>query len=264
MEHPAYGQVRPVTPYASVLLAENPNIMTLHGTNTWLVSGPESDESMVIDPGPADAEHLGRIADHGTVSLVLLTHHHPDHTEGVRDLVERTGAPVRALDPALCARAEPFVDGEMIESAGVRLRVVATAGHTADSVCFAVAHESVPAVFTGDSVLGQGTTIVAHPDGHLGSYLASLRTLAALPPGTMGLPGHGPELPDIASAASGYLDHRQKRLDQIRAVTAERGADVTAREIVDVVYADIDSAARPAAEATVHAQLTYLREQREI
>ena len=202
MQHPAYGELRPVTPYAAVLLARNPNIMTLDGTNTWLVSAPGAGESVVIDPGPADAEHLRLVAEQGPISLVLLTHHHPDHTEGVRDFVELTGAPVRALDRELCIDAEPFADGEVIEAAGVRLEVIATAGHTADSVCFAVDHDEVPAVFTGDSVLGQGTTIVAHPDGRLGSYLASLRALAALPAGTTGLPGHGPELPDIAAASA--------------------------------------------------------------
>lgn len=264
MQHPAYGQVRPVTPYASVLLAPNPNVMTLHGTNTWLVGAPEAAERVVIDPGPAEAEHLRLAAERGRVSLVLLTHHHPDHTEGVADFVELTGAPVRAWDRALCVDAEPFGDGEIIEAAGVSLKVIATAGHTADSVCFAVDDEENPAVFTGDSVLGQGTTVVAHPDGHLGSYLSALRLLADLPPGTAGLPGHGPELPDLAAAAAGYLDHREKRLAQIRAVIAERGPQVTAREVVEVVYAAVDRSAWPAAESTVLAQLAYLREQNEL
>ncbi|MCI2421980.1 MBL fold metallo-hydrolase [Saccharopolyspora sp. K220] len=263
MEHPAYGALRPVTKYASVLLAHNPSPMTLEGTNTWVVREPDSGDCVVIDPGPADAEHLRQIADHGPVSLVLLTHHHSDHTAGVAQFAELTGARVRALDPALCRGAEAFRDGEIIKAGGVELRVIATAGHTADSVCFAVEHDE-PAVFTGDSVLGRGTTVVAHPDGDLGSYLKSLRLLAELPTGLRVLPGHGPELPDVQAIATAYLEHREQRLDQVRAAVREKGPSVTPRQVVEVVYADVDRSVWPAAELTVQAQLAYLREQGEL
>lgn len=261
MNHPAYGELRPVTPFASVLLADNPGPMTLDGTNTWLVGTGAS--RVVIDPGPADAEHLRRIAEHGPVSLILLSHHHPDHTEGVAELAERTGAPVRALDPELCAGAEALTGGAVIEESGVRLEVLATPGHTEDSVCFAADHAGDTAVFTGDTILGRGTTVVAQPDGHLGSYLDSLGKLARLPEGTPALPGHGPDLPDVGEAARGYLTHRAQRLDQVRQVVGERGPRVTAREVVEVVYADVDPSVWPAAEWTVDAQLTYLAEQGE-
>ncbi|MDA3624866.1 MBL fold metallo-hydrolase [Saccharopolyspora oryzae] len=257
MEHPAYATLRPVTPYASVLLAQNPSPMTLDGTNTWLVG--DAAGRVVIDPGPNDAEHLRLVADHGPVSLVLLTHHHPDHTDGVEQFVELTGAPVRALDPALCRGAEPLQDGEVVDAGSVGLRVLATPGHTADSVCFAVDHDE-PAVFTGDSVLGRGTTVVAHPDGHLASYLDSLRRLADLPEGVRVLPGHGPDLPDVRAIAEHYLQHRRQRLEQVREALAELGPDVTPRQVVEVVYADVDRSVWPAADLTVQAQLTYLRE----
>ncbi|MEV0082184.1 MBL fold metallo-hydrolase [Saccharopolyspora sp. NPDC050642] len=263
MEHPAYGTLRQVTPYASVLLAHNPSPMTLEGTNTWVVRDPGAGDCVVIDPGPDDAEHLRRVADQGPVSLVLLTHHHGDHTDGVDQFVELTGAPVRALDPALCRGAEAFRDGEVIKAGGVELRVVATAGHTADSVCFIADHDE-PAVFTGDSILGRGTTVVAQPDGHLGSYLASLRLLAELPPGLRVLPGHGPELPDAQAIATAYLKHREQRLDQVRAAVRDHGPEVTPRQVVEVVYADVDRSVWPAAEWTVQAQLAYLREQGEL
>ncbi|KAA5835932.1 MBL fold metallo-hydrolase [Saccharopolyspora hirsuta] len=258
-EHPAYATLRPVTRYASVLLARNPSPMTLEGTNTWVVGEPGATGRAVIDPGPEDADHLRRVADHGPVSLVLLTHHHGDHTDGVERFAELTGAPVRALDPALCRDAEPLRDGEVVEAGGVELRVLATPGHTADSVCFAVEHDE-PAVFTGDSVLGRGTTVVAHPDGHLGSYLESLRRLADLPEGLRVLPGHGPELPDVRAIATHYLQHRHQRLDQVRAALADLGPDATPRQVVELVYADVDRSVWPAADLTVRAQLTYLRE----
>ncbi|GAA0539922.1 MBL fold metallo-hydrolase [Saccharopolyspora subtropica] len=259
MEHPAYGELRPVTPYASVLLARNPSPMTLEGTNTWVVRDPDASACAVIDPGPADTDHLGRVAQHGPVSLVLLTHHHSDHTGGVSRFAELTGAPVRALDPALCRGADPLREGEVIDAGGVELRVLVTAGHTADSVCF-VADHAEPAVFTGDSILGRGTTVVAHPDGHLGSYLESLRLLADLPAGLRVLPGHGPELPDVREIANAYLSHREQRLAQVREALASLGPDATPRQVVELVYADVDRSVWPAAELTVQAQLTYLRE----
>lgn len=264
MEHPAYGELRKVTAYASVLLAHNPTAMTLEGTNTWVVRDPDATECIVIDPGPADPAHLKRVAETGPVAQILLTHHHPDHTEGAQDFAELTGAPIRALDAAWCSGGEAFLDAEVIEAAGVRIRTMATPGHTADSVCFVVDDRDEPAVFTGDSVLGRGTTVVAHPDGDLGSYLASLRGLADLPPAIRGLPGHGPELDDVASTASAYLDHRERRLEQVRAVVRECGPAVTTRQVVEVVYAEVDRSVWPAAEWTVQAQLAYLRDRGEL
>ncbi|GAA4863117.1 MBL fold metallo-hydrolase [Saccharopolyspora cebuensis] len=261
MEHPAYGTPRPVTAYASVLLCRNPSPMTLEGTNTWLVGAPGAAHRAVIDPGPDDLDHLRRADAQGPVSLVLLTHHHDDHTGGVDEFARLTGAPVRALDPELCSSGDPLRDGEVVEAGGVPLRVLATAGHTADSVCFAVDGAEEPAVFTGDSVLGRGTTVVAHPDGHLRSYLDSLRRLADLPAGTRALPGHGPELPDVAATATAYLDHRTQRLEQVREVVRGCSREPSAREVVEVVYADVDRSVWPAAELTVRAQLAYLRGQ---
>lgn len=260
MQHPAYGELRPVTRYASVLLADNPSHMTLDGTNSWVVCAPGVNDRIVIDPGPAEATHLNKLAKTGRISLILLTHHHPDHTAGAYEFAEMTGAPIRAFDPELSSGGEAFDDGEEIESAGVRLRVLATPGHTADSVCFRVKDDAEPAVFTGDTILGRGSTVVAHPDGNLAAYLNSLHTLSELPPGTTGLTGHGPELPDIVETAENYLAHRHQRLEQVRSALRAQGKDVTPRQVVEVVYAGVDQSLWPAAEWTVRAQLAYLRE----
>jgi glyoxylase-like metal-dependent hydrolase (beta-lactamase superfamily II) len=249
-----------VTPLASVLLAQNPSPMTLEGTNTWVLRAPGVEECVVVDPGEADEEHLGRVAAHGPVALVLLTHRHHDHAGGARRFAELTGAPVRALDPSLVLGSEALGDGDVVAVAGVEVRVVGTPGHTSDSLSFLLdGPGSETAVLTGDTILGRGTTVIAHPDGALGPYLASLRRLAELLPGTAVLPGHGPELPDAPAAAAAYLAHREQRLEQVRGALGRLGPDATARQVVELVYADVDRALWPAAEWSVRAQVDYLR-----
>jgi glyoxylase-like metal-dependent hydrolase (beta-lactamase superfamily II) len=252
--------LRPVTATASVLLAENPSPMTLEGTNTWVLRAPDTTGCLVVDPGPADEAHLRRVAACGPVAQVLLTHGHPDHAEGARRFAELAGGvPVRALDPALRLGSEGLAGGDVVRAAGLDVRVLATPGHTSDSLSFLVTDDGGDAVLTGDTVLGRGTTVVAHPDGRLADYLDSLRGLADLAPGTVVLPGHGPELPDAGEVARAYLAHREQRLEQVRAALAELGPDATARQVVEVVYADVDRAVWPAAELSVRAQIEYLR-----
>ena len=253
----AYETVRPVSAVASVLLQHNPGPMTLDGTNTWLLRAPGSDETVVVDPGQSDDVHLARLLEAAPrIGVVLLTHGHFDHSEAAAQVHEATGAPVRAIDPAHCRGAAALSDGERIDVAGVQLRVLGTPGHTADSASFVVG--SAEAVLTGDTILGRGTTVVAHPDGNLADYLDSLQRLRDLGGATV-LTGHGPVLPEAAGAAQMYLEHREQRLAQIRAALAELGADATARQIVELVYADVDRAVWWAAELSVEAQLAYLR-----
>lgn len=262
MEHPAYATLRAVTPLASVLLARNPSPMTLDGTNTWLLRDPEVEEYVVVDPGEeGDEEHLRRIAAAGPVARIVLTHRHPDHAGGAARLAELTGAPVQAIDPSLVLGSEALAPGDVVAAAGIELRVVATPGHTSDSASFLLSGPAPgpEAVLTGDTILGRGTTVIAHPDGALGPYLGSLRTLAGLPEGTTVLPGHGPELPDAPAAAGYYLAHREERLGQVREALATLADGATPRQVVELVYADVDRLLWPAAELSVRAQLEYLR-----
>lgn len=249
MTHPAYGVLRPVTATASVLLEDNPGSMTLDGTNTWILRGPASDSCVVVDPGYEDVPHLTRVADCGPVALILITHHHPDHVQGAPWLAAHTGAPVRAFDPELCRDASALTDGEVVAAAGVEIEVLHTPGHTDDSVSLRLAD----AILTGDTILGRGTTVISS----LGDYLGSLRRLKEIT--ALVLPGHGPELPDLAAVASEYLAHREARLDQVRAALRQLGADATARQVVEVVYADVDRSLWEPAEWSVRAQLEYLR-----
>ena len=252
-----YEELRPVMPHAGVVLADNPSPMTLDGTNTWVLRAPGASDCIVVDPGEDDDRHLRAVAAQGPVALVLLTHRHHDHAGGARRFQELTGAPVRALDPSLVLGSEALADGDVVAAAGVELRVVATPGHTSDSLSFLLTPDN--AVLTGDTVLGRGTTVIAHPDGALGPYLESLRRLADLAPGTAVLTGHGPELPDVAAIAAAYLTHREERLDQVREALRRLGPHASAGQVVEAVYADVDQVLWPAAELSVRAQLDYLR-----
>ncbi|MBW0089300.1 MBL fold metallo-hydrolase [Pseudonocardia sp. KRD-184] len=260
LAHPAYAQLRTVTPLASVLLEDNPSPMTLEGTNTWVLRAPGAEECVVVDPGEDDSAHLQRVAAHGPVALVLITHRHHDHAGGAARLAEMTGAPVRALDASLVLGAEALGEGDVVAAAGVELRVARTPGHTSDSVSFLLdGPGAAQAVLTGDTILGRGTAVIDHPDGKLGPYLDSLRRIADLAPGTAVLPGHGPELPDAPAVAAAYLAHREQRLEQVRGALGRLGTGASARQVVELVYADVDDSLWPAAEWSVEAQLAYLR-----
>ncbi|MES4832412.1 MBL fold metallo-hydrolase, partial [Streptomyces anthocyanicus] len=220
--------------------------------------------AVVVDPGPLDDVHLRHVVDTAEragkrVALTLLTHGHPDHAEGAARFAELTRTNVRALDPALRLGDEGLAAGDVIGVGGLELRVVATPGHTADSLCFHLPADR--AVLTGDTVLGRGTTVVAHPDGRLGDYLDSLRRLRSLTADDgvhTVLPGHGPVLEDAQGAVEYYLAHRAHRLAQVE--TAVEDGHRTPGEVVAHVYADVDRSLWPAAELSVRAQLEYLGE----
>jgi glyoxylase-like metal-dependent hydrolase (beta-lactamase superfamily II) len=267
------------TARARCVLAPNPGPMTLNGTNTWLIAEPGSTVAMVVDPGPDDEAHLGRVRDLAAaagqrISRILLTHGHLDHSAGAARLASLTGAPVLAADPALrrspgerggpggSNTGEGLGPGDVLTEAGCELRVVASPGHTADSVCLLLPADG--ALLTGDTVLGRGTTVIAG-DGNLADYLATLDRLRALADeqqlSTL-LPGHGPLLADPAGVLDFYISHRQERLAEIRAALA--AGDRTGEEIVARVYADVDRSLWPFARWSVRAQLDYLASRGEL
>ncbi|HEX3390408.1 MAG TPA: MBL fold metallo-hydrolase [Streptosporangiaceae bacterium] len=261
------------TAQARCVLATNPGPMTLNGTNTWLIAEPGSAVAMVVDPGPDDEAHLGRVRDLAAaagqrISRILLTHGHLDHSAGAARLAALTGAPVLAADPALrrgpgesTAGERRGADvglgpGDVLTEAGCELRVVASPGHTADSVCLLLPADG--ALLTGDTVLGRGTTVIAE-DGSLADYLATLDRLRALADEQQLaalLPGHGPLLADPAGVLDFYISHRRERLAEIRAALA--AGDRTGEEIVTRVYSDVDRSLWPFARWSVRAQLDYL------
>jgi glyoxylase-like metal-dependent hydrolase (beta-lactamase superfamily II) len=252
------------TERARCVLAPNPSPMTLDGTNTWVIAEPDSSSVLVLDPGPDEEDHLQRVLDVACaggrrVTRIVLTHGHPDHSAGAARFAALTGAPVGALDPAHRLGGEGFVPGDVLTAAGCELRVVATPGHTADSLSLLLPADG--ALLTGDTVLGRGTTVIA-ADGSLGDYLRTLDELRALADDAglrVLLPGHGPLLSDPAGVLDYYIAHRKERLEQVR--TALAAGASTPSEIVATVYADVDPAVWPAAELSVRAQLDFLSRQ---
>jgi len=256
------------------VLAPNANMMTLDGTNTWLLTEPGAGRSVLIDPGPPDPSHLAAIEAAAqeagtTVGAVLLTHHHFDHSEAAKEFATRWRCGVRALDPGYRLGSEGLGDGDVVEVDGLEIRVVGTPGHTADSLSFLVPAER--AVLTGDTVLGRGTTVVAHPDGQLGAYLDSLDRLHGLAEAheiASIWPGHGPVIENALGALDYYIAHRGQRLEQVRSALARLAVEPhpegiateeLPRRVVEIVYTDVDPILWGAAELSVRAQLAYLQ-----
>lgn len=250
-----------VLPTAECVLAPNASPMTLDGTNTWILGAP-GDAAVIVDPGPSDAGHLAAIEAalrrrDQSPAAILLTHGHHDHSEGARQLAELLGVGVRALDPRHRYGSEGLSAGDTVVSGTWELRVIATPGHSSDSLSFHLVREQ--AILTGDTLLGRGTTVVAWPDGSLRDYLRSLQDLKRLAEEhglSHALPGHGPAIDDPLTLLDHYLQHRQERLDQVRAAIEAGAASVA--DVVDMVYEPLPPGVYPAAYASASAQWEYL------
>lgn len=274
MEHPAYSQRRPVTASTSVVLAPNPSYATLEGTNSWIIQAPGDTTCVVVDPGPADEGHLNVLHSKATengaeIAIVLLTHRHGDHSDSALRFRQISGVSVRAFDKQYCINAEALEDGEVLSFEGLTptIEVVHAPGHTSDSICLFIHSEGkdddsdLEGIITGDTIAGRHTTMISETDGDLGAYLETLQLLRDRGEGVPLLPGHGPDLPNLAEFATKYIDRRNQRLEQVKEALEKLGEDAPVNDIVDYIYTDVDPVLRDAAAQSTRVTLRYLQAQ---
>ncbi len=265
-----YETVISVAPGIRRLLARNPSPFTYKGTGVAIVGrGPVA----VIDPGPDDPKHLAALKEalkNETVSHILITHTHRDHSPAARALRQWSGAKTYGFGPHGSALAEDgtvveeggdkdFVpdvavrDGDVIEGPGFVIECVYTPGHTSNHVCYALREGK--ALFTGDHVMGWSTTVVAPPDGDMGDYLQSLAKLLNRDDAIY-WPTHGGPIRDPKPFVAAAIEHRRMREAQILACLRDGAARIS--EMVPRIYIGLEHMLRPAAALSVYAHLRQL------
>ncbi len=237
------------------LLAPNPGPFTLDGTRTYLIG-----ETAVLDPGPHIESHIAKIREAmPRLQTILITHRHGDHAPAAIPLKAATGArivaPRNVLVEAMGEVDQRVSGGERLSVEGVDLEVIATPGHTNEHVCYLTSEGDL---FTGDTVLGTGTTAIFPPDGHMGDYLRSLHTLRARNPKRI-FPAHGPIRDDAVALIDEYIAHRLQREQQV--VEALAAGLTTPAEMRARIYPALDPRLHGAAEIQIGAHLIKLREE---
>ncbi len=271
-----YGVLQTVAPYLRRVIARNPGPFTFHGTGTYVVG---RGRVAVIDPGPALDDHIEALAEGlrgETVTHVLVTHTHRDHSPGCALLRRFSPAPTHGYGPHGSGRPgeggrtvvveegadfefAPDVevrDGDVIECDGFSFECVHTPGHTSNHVCYRLREER--ALFCGDHVMGWSTTIVSPPDGHMGAYIASLERLLEGGDRTY-WPTHGAPVRDPKPHVESLIAHRRRRVREVEACLREGVG--TIREMVARLYPDLPARMRPAAARSVLSTMVLLVEQ---
>ncbi len=249
------GVASALRPLVRRIVGPNPGLLTRSGTNTYLVG---IDEVAVIDPGPDDPAHIEAVVGCGgdRIRWILVTHAHPDHSEGSAALKARTGAEVLGLRAGSGFEPDREIgEGDILEGTEFRLVTLHTPGHASDHLCYLLEDDRM--LFSGDHVLGGSSVLIAPPDGDMAAYIRSLERLQALRPPLRSIaPGHGDVIDDPKPALAEYLRHRHERERAILAAL-DAGA-TTVDQIVAKVYADVPAALHPAARQSVHAHLIKL------
>ena len=235
------------------ILAPNPGPFTLDGTRTYLLG-----DDAVLDPGPEIASHIEAIRSAmPALRTILITHRHADHAPAAIPLRSATGASIVAPHGVL---DDDVVDqrvsgGEVLTIGGEPLEVIATPGHTNEHVCYLTTDGEL---FTGDTVLGAGTTAIFPPDGSMGDYLRSLQTLREKQPVRIH-PAHGPDREHAVALIDEYIAHRLERERHVLAAIAEGVPSIPAMRAR--IYPDLDPRLHPAAEIQLTAHLIKLVEE---
>ncbi len=253
------------------MLAPKPAPYTYTGTQTYVVGDPEGPDCAVIDPGPNDAAHIAAIrAAIGarSVTAIMCTHTHRDHSPAAAPLAEQTGAPIIGCAPLVLKSDHPradeafddtyapirvLEDGDQMRGTGWTLTAVATPGHTSNHLCFAL--EQSGALFTGDHVMGWSTSVVIPPDGDMGDYMASLEKLMAREDSVYHS-AHGAAITKPRQLVRGMIGHRRQRERQILRLMGEEARPVA--DFIPQMYKGLDERLIPAAELSVTAHLIDL------
>ncbi len=263
-----YGRVERVSPLVRRVLAHNPGPFTYTGTGTYIVG---EGTVAIVDPGPDDAGHvaalLAAVAGE-TVSHIVVTHTHRDHSPAAPAVKAATGAIVAGCAPLVLDDLGPradagfdrtyapdavLADGERVTGPGWTLIALHTPGHTSNHLCFALAEER--ALFSGDHVMGWSTTVVAPPDGDMAAYMASLRLLLDRDDAVY-YPTHGAPVSEPQRLVRGLITHRKQREGQILRNLADGPRTVPV--MVAAMYASVDPRLHPAAGLSVTAHLIDL------
>jgi glyoxylase-like metal-dependent hydrolase (beta-lactamase superfamily II) len=264
-----YGACEQVSPMVRRVIANNPGPFTYLGTGTYIIG---QGEVAVIDPGPAMDDHLSAIlaATAGeTITHILITHHHLDHSPLAGPLKAKTGATIYgcavkgAAGPAEVQMEEggddafrpdiTVCDGGVFEGKGWTVEAIPTPGHTSNHICYALNEEN--ALFCGDHIMGWSTTVISPPDGDMGDYFASLELIKARGFDTL-WPTHGPPVREVGPFIDAYIAHRRAREAQILKALSEGHTQIKA--MVPVLYKDVDPRLHPAAAHSVLAHMIQL------
>ena len=253
---PEVGLPVVISPLVRRVLAPNPSALTGRGTNTYLVGARPP--FTLVDPGPADADHLRAVLSAAPeVGAIVVTHTHGDHAPGAVGLAAATGAPVCGFGPMLRPSIEGnddsfradrlLVDGDAVDGVDHRLVALHTPGHASNHLCFLLEDRGERLLFTGDHVMQGSTVVIAPLDGDMAEYLAQLERIRSLGADRI-LPGHGDPIEDPAGHLGDLLGHRAARAAKVLAALASAGpAGATCRQLVEVAYDDVPAALHPVA-----------------
>lgn len=271
-----YGQVQTLSPLIRRVVAKNPSAFTFHGTGTYIIG---HDQVAVIDPGPALEEHIEAVLQAlraESVTHIVVTHTHLDHSSACAALKAATGAPTHGYGPHGAGKIEAGVqveeggdmefvpdievrNGDLIEGVGWTLESVYTPGHTSNHLCFALCEEEV--LFSGDHVMGWSTSVISPPDGDMGHYMASLELLLARDDRRY-WPTHGPSIDQPKRWVRGFMAHRRAREQQILQCVASGRSHI--EQMLPVMYRGLDAGLHQAAAGSVFAAVLYLLEREEL
>ncbi len=265
-----YGVVDQISPLIRRVICNNPGGFTFHGTGTYIVG---QGEVAVIDPGPLDDDHISaleRAVEGETVTHILITHTHRDHSPAAAPFKKSTGAPTYGYGPHGGDRGGPKVEeggdyefvpdqeiknGDVIKGNGWTFEAIHTPGHTSNHICFALREEN--AIFSGDHVMGWSTSVISPPDGNMADYMNSLSKMLTRDE-EIYWPTHGPAITDPKTHVEAFIAHRNGREDAIMECIREGRNTIPA--MVEVMYADVDPRLHRAAGRSVFAHLLHMAE----